>query len=151
MTELCASASCSKSTILLVVDIPACTLRFLQRSVSKSSVFSTTDFVVAVRSKSAVVCIAYLMLVEQWSLEHACRHVLQKRTASAPRKTYAKKLRTLELEIHGRVTHRWDQIGTSMSDMQIPGLDDSKWFADTLFNILSGASNDMLVEVAITT
>jgi protein-tyrosine phosphatase len=44
-------------------------------------------------NESAVVCIAYLMVVEQWSLEHAYRHVLQKRPASAPRKTYVEKVR----------------------------------------------------------
>ncbi|KAG6610915.1 dual specificity phosphatase, catalytic domain containing protein [Phytophthora cinnamomi] len=70
-------------------------------------------------NESAVVCIAYLMVVEQWSLEHAYRHVLQKRPASAPRKTYVEKLRTLELETHGRVTLRSDQIGPSMIDIML--------------------------------
>ncbi|KAH7462511.1 hypothetical protein KRP22_004932 [Phytophthora ramorum] len=70
-------------------------------------------------NESAVVCIAYLMVVEQWSLDHAYRHVLQKRPASAPRKTYVEKLRTLELETHGRVTLRSDQIGPSMMDIML--------------------------------
>ncbi|CAH0515239.1 unnamed protein product [Peronospora belbahrii] len=68
-------------------------------------------------NECAVVCIAYLMVVEQWSLEHAYRYVLQKRPASAPRKAYVEKLRTLELETHGRVTLRSDQIGPSMIDI----------------------------------
>ncbi|KAF4319982.1 hypothetical protein BBO99_00006044 [Phytophthora kernoviae] len=70
-------------------------------------------------NESAVVCIAYLMVVEQWTLEHAYRHVLQKRPASAPRKTYVEKLRALELETHGRVTLRSDQIGPSMIDLML--------------------------------
>ncbi|KAG7377244.1 hypothetical protein PHYPSEUDO_011964 [Phytophthora pseudosyringae] len=70
-------------------------------------------------NESAVVCIAYLMVVQQWSLEHAYRHVLQKRPASAPRKAYVEKLRTLELETHGRVTLRSDQIGPSMIDIML--------------------------------
>lgn len=70
-------------------------------------------------NESAVVCIAFLMVVEQWTLEHAYRHVLQKRPASAPRKAYVEKLRTLELEVHGRVTLRSDQIGPSMIDIML--------------------------------
>ncbi|KAL3669975.1 hypothetical protein V7S43_005347 [Phytophthora oleae] len=70
-------------------------------------------------NESAVVCIAYMMVVEQWTLEHAYRHVLQKRPASAPRKAYVEKLRTLELETHGRVTLRSDQIGPSMMDIML--------------------------------
>ncbi|RLN26648.1 hypothetical protein BBJ28_00008876 [Nothophytophthora sp. Chile5] len=111
-------------------------------------------------NESAVVCMAYLMMVEQWNLERAYRHVLQKRPASAPRKAYVEKvdtitcewiccgdiladsncfrlssfdiqLRTLELETHGRVTLRADQIGPSMIDImmglrgQSPANDDS--------------------------
>jgi protein-tyrosine phosphatase len=43
-------------------------------------------------NESAVVCMAYLMVVEQWTLERSYRHVLQKRPASAPRKAYIEKV-----------------------------------------------------------
>lgn len=94
-------------------------------------------------NESAVVCMAYLMVVEQWPLERCYRHVLQKRPASAPRKAYIDKvswsslpchsrtltttltsvlvrmrqLRALEREVHGRVTLRSDQVGPSMMDL----------------------------------
>ncbi|KAI9908562.1 hypothetical protein PsorP6_016167 [Peronosclerospora sorghi] len=70
-------------------------------------------------NESAVVCIAFLVVIEHWSLARAYRHVLQKRPASAPRKSYVEKLRTLELETHGRVTLRLDQIGPSMIDLML--------------------------------
>lgn len=44
-------------------------------------------------NESAVVCIAYLMLTQKWTLERAYKHVLQKRPASAPRKAYVEKVR----------------------------------------------------------
>lgn len=93
-------------------------------------------------NESAVVCITYLMLTQKWSLERAYKHVLQKRPASAPRKAYVEKvrangyrphisttnliifvvvaqLRLLELEVHGRVTLRSEQVGPSMIDIMM--------------------------------
>lgn len=95
-------------------------------------------------NESAVVCITYLMLTQKWTLERAYKHVLQKRPASAPRKAYVEKvgivafnlyayavfivplislvtaqLRLLELEVHGRVTLRSEQVGPSMIDIMM--------------------------------
>ncbi|TYZ59483.1 hypothetical protein PybrP1_013038 [[Pythium] brassicae (nom. inval.)] len=70
-------------------------------------------------NESAVVCITYLMLSREWTLERAYKHVLQRRPASAPRKAYVEKLRLLELEVHGRVTLRSEQVGPSMIDIMM--------------------------------
>lgn len=44
-------------------------------------------------NESVVVCVAYLMLTQKWTLERAYKHVLQRRPASAPRKAYVEKVR----------------------------------------------------------
>lgn len=43
-------------------------------------------------NEGAVVCMAFLMLAQKWTLERSYRHVLQKRPASAPRKAYIDKV-----------------------------------------------------------
>ncbi|KAJ0403626.1 hypothetical protein P43SY_002441 [Pythium insidiosum] len=45
-------------------------------------------------NESVVVCIAYLMLTETWTLERAYKHVQLRRPASAPRRVYVDKSRS---------------------------------------------------------
>ncbi|KAF1779900.1 Protein-tyrosine phosphatase-like [Phytophthora cactorum] len=81
-------------------------------------------------NESAVVCIAYLM----------------KRPASAPRKTYVEKLRTLELETHGRVTLRSDQIGPKQPSDRWRYLDDERASNMSNFSIATGERTGDLCE-----
>ncbi|TMW59980.1 hypothetical protein Poli38472_000022 [Pythium oligandrum] len=68
-------------------------------------------------NESVVVCMAYLLLAEEWTLERAFKHIQQKRPACAPRKAYIDKLRQLERETHGHVTLRSAVVGPSMLDL----------------------------------
>ncbi|GLE02431.1 hypothetical protein PINS_up011269 [Pythium insidiosum] len=70
-------------------------------------------------NEGVVVCIAFLMLTEKWTLERAYKHVQVRRPASAPRRVYIDQLRRLEREVHGRVTLRSAQVGPSMMDLML--------------------------------